>query len=127
MVRRDSSRGFTLIELLVVIAIISTLLAIAVPKYVGSVRQAEEATLKQNLALMRDAIDKYFGDTGRYPDKLEELAGKRYLRAIPIDTVTGVNDTWIVVPPASPELGRVYDVKSGSQERARDGSAINTW
>jgi general secretion pathway protein G len=121
------SRAFTLIELLVVLAIISSLLMIAVPKYIGSVKRAEEATLRQNLALMRDAIDKYFGDTGRYPDKLEELATKRYLRAIPVDSATGANDTWIVVPPANAELGRVYDVKSGSTEVARDGTAINTW
>src|SRR5688572_552319 len=92
--KRSAARqgGFTLIELLVVIAIISTLLMVAVPKYVGSVRQAEEATLRQNLALMRDAIDKHFGDTGRYPDKLEELATRRYLRAIPVDSATGAND-----------------------------------
>ena len=125
--RRLSIAGFTLIELLVVIAIISTLLLIAVPKYFGSVKQAQEATLRQNLALMRDAIDKHFGDTGRYPDALDELVAKRYLRSIPVDTSTGVADTWVVVPPASPELGRVYDVKSGSTEVARDGTALNTW
>ena len=119
--------GFTLIELLVVIAIISTLLAIAAPKYMGSVKQAEEATLRQNLAIMRDAIDKHFGDTGRYPDKLEDLATKRYLRAIPVDSATGTTESWVVVPPANSELGRVYDVKSGSTEVARDGSALNTW
>jgi general secretion pathway protein G len=122
-----NKRGFTLIELLVVIAIISTLLLIAVPKYFGSVRQAQEATLKQNLALMRDALDKYFGDTGHYPDALEELVTKRYLRSIPIDTSTGTAETWVVMPPANAELGRVYDVKSGSTEVARDGSALNTW
>jgi general secretion pathway protein G len=120
-------RGFTLIELLVVIAIISTLLSVAVPKYIGSIRQAEEATLKQNLALMRDAIDKHFGDNGRYPDTLEELITKRYLRAMPVDTLTGATDTWTVLPPTNAELGRVYDVKSGSTEIARDGSAVNTW
>ncbi|MDB5905466.1 MAG: type secretion system protein [Betaproteobacteria bacterium] len=122
-----TSRGFTLIELLVVIAIISTLLSVAVPKYIGSIRQAEEATLKQNLALMRDAIDKHFGDNGRYPDTLEELITKRYLRAMPVDTLTGATDTWTVLPPTNAELGRVYDVKSGSTEIARDGSAVNTW
>jgi general secretion pathway protein G len=127
VVTRLKPRGFTLVELLVVIAIISTLLSIAVPKYIGSVRQAEEATLKQNLAMMRDAIDKHFGDTGRYPDKLEELVTKRYLRTIPVDTTTGTTDTWIVVAPANPELGRVYDVKSGSAEIARDGTALNSW
>ena len=124
---RQRARGFTLIELLVVIAIIATLLSIAVPKYIGSVRQAEEATLKQNLALMRDAIDKHFGDTGRYPDRLEDLTAKRYLRNIPVDSITGTTESWIVVPPGNPELGRVYDVKSGSTEVARDGSPLNTW
>jgi len=122
-----TKRGFTLIELLVVIAIISTLLLIAVPNYFGSVKQAQEATLRQNLALMREAIDKYFGDTGRYPDVLEDLVTKRYLRAIPIDTSTGTAETWVVVPPANAELGRVYDVKSGSTELSRDGSVFNTW
>jgi general secretion pathway protein G len=120
-------RGFTLIELLVVMAIIATLLSIAVPRYYGSVKRAEEATLKQNLALMRDAIDKHYADTGRYPDALEELATKRYLRSVPLDPVTGANDTWVPAPPPEPETGRVYDVRSGSLERALDGSAFNTW
>ena len=120
-------RGFTLIELLVVMAIIATLLSIAVPRYYGSVKRAEEATLKQNLALLRDAIDKYYADTGRYPDALEELATKRYLRSVPQDPLTGANDTWVPAPPPEPELGRVYDVRSGSQAQALDGSAFNTW
>ena len=120
-------RGFTLIELLVVVAIISTLLLVAVPNYFGSIKQAQEATLKQNLALMRDAIDKYFDDTGRYPDSLRDLVAKRYLRAIPVDASTGATDTWVVVPPANTELGHVYDVKSGSTAVARDGSAMKTW
>ena len=120
-------RGFTLIELLVVCAIIATLLLIAVPRYFGSLQQAQESTLKQNLALMRDAIDKHFGDTGRYPEALDDLVKKRYLRAIPVDTTTGTADTWVLVAPANPELGRIYDVKSGSTEVARDGTAINTW
>ena len=120
-------RGFTLIELLVVMAIIATLLSIAVPRYYGSVKRAEEATLKQNLALLRDAIDKYYADTGRYPDALEELATKRYLRSVPQDPLTGANDTWVPAPPPKPELGRVYDVRSGSQAQALDGSAFNTW
>ncbi len=120
-------RGFTLIELLVVMAIVATLLSIAVPRYYGSVKRAEEATLKQNLSLLRDAIDKYYADTGRYPDAIDELATKRYLRSVPVDPATGGNDTWVPVPPPEPEIGRVYDVKSGSQEQALDGSAFNTW
>jgi len=117
----------TLIELLVVLAIIGTLLSLAVPRYYDSVKRAEEATLKQNLALMRDAIDKYFADTGRYPSALDDLVARRYLRAIPLDPVTGAADTWVTVPPPGSEAGRVYDVKSGSSGLGRDGSPISTW
>jgi len=120
-------RGFTLIELLVVMAIVATLLALAVPRYYGSVRRAEEATLKQNLALLRDAIDKHYADTGRYPDALQDLVGKRYLRQVPLDPVTGQADSWTVVAPPPPQPGRVYDVKSGSEATAIDGTAFNTW
>jgi prepilin-type N-terminal cleavage/methylation domain-containing protein len=120
-------RGFTLIELLVVMAIIATLLSLAVPRYYGSVKRAEEATLKQNLALMRDAIDKHYADTGRYPDALDELVTKRYLRSVPQDPTTGASDSWTITPPPSPLPGRVYDVKSGSAAMALDGTAFNTW
>ena len=83
-----TSRGFTLIELLVVMAIIATLLTLAVPRYFHSTDRAKEAVLKQNLAQMRDSIDKYYGDRGRYPDALEELVSKKYLRKIPPDPMT---------------------------------------
>lgn len=120
-------RGFTLIELLIVMAIISTLLALAVPRYYGSVKRAEEATLKQNLALLRDAIDKHYADTGRYPDTLQDLVAKRYLRNVPLDPVTGTADSWAVVAPHPPEPGRVYDVRSGSTATAIDGTAFSSW
>ena len=76
---------------------------------------------------MRDAIDKHFADTGRYPDKLEDLAVKRYLRSLPLDPITGARDTWTLVPPPSSEPGRIYDVKSGSAAQGRDGSPYNSW
>ena len=120
-------RGFTLIELLVVMAIIATLLSIALPRYYGSVKRSEEATLRQNLSLMRDAIDKHYADTGRYPETLDELVSKRYLRSLPRDPVTSTSDSWVAVPPPPPELGRIYDVHSGSEATALDGSAFNTW
>jgi general secretion pathway protein G len=120
-------RGFTLIELLVVLAIIATLLSIAVPRYYGGVKRAEEATLKQNLALLRDAIDKHYADHGRYPDTLDELVTKRYLRSVPLDPLTSASDSWAVLAPPAPEPGRIYDVKSGSTATALDGSAVNTW
>ena len=120
-------KGFTLIELLVVLAIITTLLSIGLPRYYDSVKRAEEATLKQNLSLLREAIDKHFADTGRYPQALDEQVSKRYLRALPRDPVTESSETWAVVAPPAPLPGAVYDVKSGSEALSRDGTAFNTW
>lgn len=119
--------GFTLVELLVVMAIIATLLAIAVPRYFGSVDQSKEVALKQSLNVMRDAIDKYYGDQGVYPDSLETLVTKKYLRSIPVDPITESATTWAVVPPENPEKGKVYDVKSGAEGRARDGTYYKEW
>lgn len=114
--------GFTLIELLVVMAIIATLLSIALPRYFGSVDRAKEASLKQSLQIMRDAIDKHYGDLGRYPDSLDELVAKRYLRSVPVDPITEKTNTWILVPaPESSTKGAVYDVKSGAEGNASDG------
>src|SRR5712675_321758 len=76
--KRLVAAGFTLIELLVVLAIIATLLTLAVPRYFGSVEKSKEAVLKQNLATLRDSLDKYYGDTGRYPDSLDDLVTKKY-------------------------------------------------
>jgi general secretion pathway protein G len=120
-------RAFTLVELLVVMAIVSTLLALVVPRYWGGVKRAAEATLKQNLALMRAAIDQHYADTGRYPDSLEDLVTRRYLRQVPLDPVTGARDTWDLTAPPPPGPGRVYDVRSGSQATGLDGSPFNAW
>ena len=120
-------RGFTLLELLVVMAIIATLLSLAVPRYFGSVKRAEEATLRQNLSLMRSAIDQHYADHGRYPESLDALVTQHYLRSVPLDPATGATDTWAVSAPADPELGQVYDVRSGSETSALDGTAFNTW
>jgi general secretion pathway protein G len=114
--------GFTLIELLVVMAIIATLLTIALPRYFGSVDKSKEVTLRQSLNVMRDAIDKFNADNGRYPEKLEELVEKRYIRAVPVDPITDSAATWVVVP--SPDVaakGAVYDVRSGAEGKASDG------
>jgi general secretion pathway protein G len=121
---KRSLRGFTLIELLVVMAIIATLLTIALPRYFGSVERSKEATLKQSLAVMRDAIDKHYADTGRYPDALEDLVAKKYIRAMPVDPVTESATTWVVVPPAEGTKGGVYDVKSGAPGKSSDGTAF---
>jgi general secretion pathway protein G len=124
---RPLSRGFTLIELLVVMVLISLLLSIAIPTYFGHVDKAKETVLRQDLAQMRDAIDKYFADIGRYPDSLEEMVTRRYMRKVPVDPITERADSWQVVAPERKELGKVYDVKSGASGRARDGSDYASW
>jgi general secretion pathway protein G len=121
------TEGFTLIELLVVLAIISTLLTLAVPRYFSSVQRSKEVVMKENLWVMRDALDKYFSDVGRYPDQLQDLATKKYLRAIPIDPLTETSTTWRVIPPDDPEKGGVYDVKSGAEGTATGGGAYSEW
>lgn len=119
--------GFTLIELLVVLAIIGMLLALAAPRYIGSVEKAREAALRENLATMRDVIDKFYGDTGKYPANLNDLVTQRYLRKIPIDPMTDSNQSWISIAPEDVAQGAVFDVRSGSQGRARDGTLYKDW
>jgi general secretion pathway protein G len=114
--------GFTLIELIVVMAIIATLLTIALPRYFGSVERSKEVTLRQSLNVMREAIDKFNADNGRYPEKLEDLVEKRYIRAIPVDPITESVATWVIVPvPGAMAQGTVYDVRSGAPGNASDG------
>jgi len=120
-------RGFTLIELLVALAIVALLLSIVVPRYMGSLGRAEEGVLKENLFSLRDAIDKHFADTGRYPASLDDLVAKKYLRSIPTDPITQSATTWLVVAPADSQLGSVYDVKSGARGTGRDGKPYDQW
>lgn len=121
-------RGFTLIELLVVMSVIATLLTIAVPRYFQHLDRAREASLRESLAVMRDAIDKYQSDTGRFPENLEELVGKRYLRKVPPDPITERLDSWVLVPPpGEPGQNRVWDVRSGAEGQGMDGSDYATW
>jgi len=124
---RGTSHGFTLIELLVVMSIIALLLAIAVPRYFNSMDRAKEAVLKEDLVQMRNAIDKFHGDRGRYPDRLDDLVEKKYLRRIPLDPMTDSVQTWVTVPPAETGKGAVYDVKSGAAGTAVDGTPYVEW
>jgi general secretion pathway protein G len=105
-------RGFTMIELVVVMAVIGLLLSIAVPRYLAALDRGKAQVQQQNLALMREAIDKFYGDNGKYPDALEDLVNKRYLRAVPIDPITEAADWVTVAPTDSKQAGRVYDVQS---------------
>ena len=119
--------GFTLIELLLVLAVIATLLTIAVPRYWASLDRSKEAVLKENLYQMRDAIGKYYGDKGKYPDSLEALASDKYLHKIPLDPITESATTWIPVAPPDPQKTGVYDVRSGAPGKALDGTEFATW
>jgi|SRR5579862_1653177 len=121
------TRGFTLIELLVVMSIIGTLLALAVPRYFRTVERARETVLRHDLSIMRESIDKYFSDLNQYPDTLQALADKHYVRAIPVDPFTKAADTWVLVQSDDPDHTGIRDVHSGSEANAADGTAFASW
>lgn len=126
--RLPRRRGFTLIELLVVMAAIGLLLAVVAPQYFRHVDRARDTALRQNLASLRDAIDKFHADRARYPQNLQELVAERYLRTLPVDPVTERSDTWVLLAPGGGQAGTaVSDVRSGAPGQARDGSAYATW
>lgn len=124
---RHRQYAFTLIELLVVMAIVATLLTLVTPRYFSSISHSQEAVLKQNLAQVRDAIDKYYSDKGKYPDTLDDLVSQKYLRRAPFDPITGSNATWVTVTPEDQDKGAVYDIKSGAPGKAADGTAYSEW
>ncbi|HYS57724.1 MAG TPA: prepilin-type N-terminal cleavage/methylation domain-containing protein [Burkholderiales bacterium] len=119
--------GFTLIELLVVMAIIALLLTLAIPRYFGSLERSKEAVLREDLFQLRDAIGKYYGDKGKYPESLDALASEKYLRKVPVDPITESTATWVIVAPEDPQKGGVYDVRSGAQGKASDGTVYAEW
>jgi general secretion pathway protein G len=120
-------RGFTLIELLVVLAIVAVLLTLALPRYLGRVDQAREAVLMENLRTTRMVIGQFYGDTGRYPESLDELVERKYLAAVPYDPITESNSTWILLPAPEGYRGAVYDLRSGSGGTGHDGKPYAEW
>lgn len=125
--QKSRFRGFTLIELLVVLAILVLLLTLAAPRYFGGVDRAKESALKQDLAVTREAIDKFYGDQQRYPSSLQELVERKYMRAVPVDPLTDSVETWLIVPPAGDLPGGVYDLHSGAPGTAIDGTSYGEW
>ncbi len=119
------SKGFTLIELMVVMAVLALLATLVAPRVIGHVARAKEETLQHNLQAIRQAIDRHYSDTGRYPLTLDELVSKRYLRKAPVDPVTGRTDSWKLVPPK--DGAGIADVQSGAGDNGQDGTPYASW
>ena len=124
--------GFTLVELLIVISLISILAAMGLVQYKNSVVSSKEAVLRTDLFRMRDAIDQYYADKGKYPSALDSLVSDGYMRKVPEDPITKSPDTWVTVPaepdPNNPSSDAgIYDVKSGAQGTGLDGSNYSDW
>jgi general secretion pathway protein G len=131
--------GFTLLELIIVVAIIGILATIVLPQLRDKPIRAKEAVLKTNLARVRDVIDQYYADKGKYPPSLEALVDEKYLRTVPLDPITGRNDSWVLIyeeldeeaPPLEIEEGEggpgVVDIKSGSERVSLGGTPYAEW
>ena len=120
-------RGFTLIELLVVMSIIAVLLSIAVPRYFHTLERSRETVLRQDLSVMREAIDKHFGDYGQYPDSLLALVERHYIRAVPVDPITKSADSWQMVVSDDADHPGIRDLHSAAAGNASDGTAYKEW
>lgn len=120
-------KGFTLIELLVVLGIVALMLTLAVPRYFPSIDKSKEVVLADNLRNVRQVLDQYYGDTGRYPDSLDQLVEKHYLRALPYDPITESDATWIIIPPEDSNKGAVYNIRSGAPGNDRSGKPYADW
>lgn len=120
-------RGFTLIELLVVLGIVALMLTLAVPRFFPSIDKARETILADNLLNTRATIDQFYGDTGRYPDSLEELVEKKYLRAVPLDPLTESRVDWIMIAPPEGIAGKLYSIRSGAPGNDRNGRLYADW
>ncbi|HGY11535.1 MAG: general secretion pathway protein GspG [Deltaproteobacteria bacterium] len=122
-----NNKGFTIIEMMTVIAIIGILATIAAPSFQRSVIRAKEASLRNSLFVLRDVLDQYYADHGDYPESLEVLAEKKYIRTIPKDPFTRSGETWISIAPEGEGLSGIYDIHSGSDKISLYGIPYNEW
>jgi general secretion pathway protein G len=130
--RRNKDAGFTLVELMIVMAIIGVLAVIAVPSYIAAIKHAREAVLKEDLHILRAAIDSYTMDKQKAPQSLDDLVQEGYLKTIPEDPMTHSTSTWVTDTSDSMHSldetdPGVDDVHSGSDEPGSDGQPYNTW
>jgi len=126
------ARGFTMIELMIVMAIVSILISIAIPLYQKAIIRAKESVLKNNLFTLRTVIDEYTYDKQKAPQTLQDLVSEGYLRAIPVDPMTGSNATWrVIMEDAStsvkPNEPGIFDVRSGSDQLSLEGTPYSEW
>lgn len=131
-IRRQSERGFTLIELMIVMGIISILAVLAIPNYVSAMKHAREAALKEDLHILRGAIDSYTMDKQKAPQSMDDLVESGYLKAVPEDPTTHSKETWVTnTSDAMYSLDEtepgISDIHSGSQEVGSDGQPYSTW
>jgi len=129
---RKQDAGFTLMELMIVMMIIGVLATLAIPSFVGAVKSAREAVLKEDLRVMRSAIDAYTMDKQKAPQSLDDLVQAGYIKQIPMDPMTGSNSTWTVdqedtVMSVDQQEPGISDVHSGATQTSSDGSAYSTW
>lgn len=125
-------RGFTIIELMIVMTVVGILASIAVPNYRWGLIKAREAVLRENLYTFRTTIDQFYADQGKFPDSLQEMAEKKYLRELPKDPFTNSSDSWVTVQPPAPTdggeiKGSIYDVHSGSNLIGSNNVPYNEW
>ena len=127
-----SAAGFTMIEMLIVVSMITIIAGMSMAQYKHGTTLAQEAALKEDLFRMREAIDQYYADKGQYPSDITALVSEGYLRQVPKDPFTRSTDTWQTVPaepdPSNPTAQPgIYDVKSGSEATAQDGTKYSDW
>jgi general secretion pathway protein G len=123
---RRRQRGWTLIELVIVMAIITVLAALATVGARNAVLLSREATLKEDLFRMRDAIDQYYADKGKYPADLQALVTDQYIREVPVDPINNSRDSWQTIPaepdPSNPSADPgIFNVKSGAEGTSLQG------
>lgn len=125
--RAGKAAGFTLIELLVVLAIVAVLLTLAVPRYYNQIDASKETVLRENLKETREILDRFLGDTGRYPNGLQELVDRNYLRALPMDPVTMSATGWVLEKPPDGYKGEVFNLHSASNGIGKNGQPYAEW